>query len=110
MRCDLWTLAAGQTARASVVVVAPSNSGYLTNTVTVQANEADPSTYDNRSSINTDVDPATDVAVSMTDAPDPARVRELFTYTISIENLRPSRATVQLVDTLTSGVKVEAVD
>lgn len=108
--CDLGTIAAGQTARASIVVVAPSNSGYLTNTVTVQANEADPSTFDNRSSINTDVDPAADVAVSMTDAPDPVRVREPFTYTISIENRGPSWTTVQLVDTLPSGVKVEAVD
>lgn len=109
VRCDLGRLAPGVDARASVVV-APQGLGYLTNTVTVQANEPDPATYDNRSSITTNVDPAADVAISMTDAPDPAKVRQPFTYTISIENLGPTWASLELVDTLPSGVKVEAVD
>ncbi|HEX6207815.1 MAG TPA: hypothetical protein VF058_05580 [Actinomycetota bacterium] len=109
VRCDLGSLAPGQTADASVVVV-PQDLGYLTNTVTVQANEPDPNTLDNRSSINTDVDPAADVAVSLTDSPDPVRVRQPLTYTISIENRGPTWATLELVDTLPSGVRVEAVD
>ena len=109
VRCELSTLAPGQSARASLVV-APQGLGTLTNTVTVHANEPDPATLNNRSSINTKVDRAADVAVSMTDAPDPAKVRHPFTYTISIENLGPTWASLELVDTLPSGVKVEAVD
>ncbi|HUG75003.1 MAG TPA: hypothetical protein VMM81_04945, partial [Acidimicrobiia bacterium] len=109
VRCDLDTLAPGQSARTSVVA-APQDLGTLTNTVTVQANEPDPATQDNRSSISTKVEPAADVAVSMTDAPDPVRVRQPLTYTISIENLGPTWASLELVDTLPSGVKVEAVD
>jgi len=109
VRCDLGALASGGSAEASVTV-APQGLGYLTNTVTVQANEPDPATYDNRSSIITDVDPAADVAVSMTDAPDPASVRKPFTYTISIENVGPTWASLELVDALPSGVKVESID
>ena len=110
VRCDLGTLAAGAEAEASIVVVVPSDAGYLTNTATVHANEPDPRTLDNRSSENTDVEPAADVRVSMTDAPDPARVREPFTYTVSVENLGPHWATAELVDTLPWGLKVASAD
>lgn len=109
VRCDLGALGPGQSAQAAVVV-APQSLGTLTNTVTVQANEPDPATQDNRSSITTEVERAADVAVSMSDAPDPVKVRQSLTYTISIENLGPTWASLELVDALPSGVKVEAVN
>ena len=109
VRCDLGALGPGQSARATVVV-APQSLGTLTNTVTVQANESDPATQDNRSSITTEVERAANVAVSMSDAPDPVKVRQSLTYTISIENLGPTWASLELVDALPSGVKVEAVN
>lgn len=109
VRCDLGTIPAGRSADAAVVV-APEDLGYRTNLVTVQANEADPATHDNRSSVNTDVDRAADVAVSMSDAPDPVEVRRPLTYSISIKNLGPTWASLELVDTLPSGVRLESVD
>lgn len=106
--CDLGTLAPGATARAAVVV-APETGGNRVNTVTVQANETDPAAFDNRSRITTKVGTGHDLAVSVSDAPDPVRVRQPLTYTISIENRGPTSAFFKLVDTLPSGVRVEAV-
>lgn len=109
VRCDLGALQPGASA-AATVIVAPQGLGYLTNTVTVHGNEPDPRTFDNRSSLNTDVDRAADVALSMTDAPDPASVRSSITYSITVQNLGPTWASLELVDALPDGSRLESVD
>jgi uncharacterized repeat protein (TIGR01451 family) len=100
VRCALGSLSPGGTARVTVVVV-PQSQGTIRNTVSVRATEPDADTLDNVSTVQTTVDPASDLVVSMTEAPDPVSVRQALTYTVAVSNRGPSMASqVELVDVL----------
>ena len=108
LSCALGTVPAGGSAEVSVTV-APRGLGYLTNTVSVRADQSDPHSLDNVSRINTDVDPAADVSVSLSDAPDPARVRQDITYTVSVQNQGPTWAGVDIAYEVPDDVRVRSV-
>ena len=65
----------------------------------------DPNTANNGASAVTTVNPAADLSVTKTDAPDPVLVGQQLTYTLTAQNAGPSAApSVQLTDTLPAGV------
>jgi uncharacterized repeat protein (TIGR01451 family) len=108
LRCALGGIAAGAAAEVTVTV-APQGLGYLTNTVSVRADQSDSHGLDNVSRINTNVDPAADVAASLSDAPDPATVRQTIAYTISVLNHGPTWAGVDVVYEVPENVRVHSV-
>ncbi len=103
--CALGTLANGASATVAVVLT-PAAAGTLTNTATVSATQSDPNTANNNASLATPViSPSADLAVSLTDSPDPVAVNETLTYTVTVTNNGPSAATgVTMTDTLPAGV------
>lgn len=56
----------------------------------VQTNEPDADALDNSTRVLTEVDPAADLSVRLTDTPDPVRVRERLTYGDEVVNVGPS--------------------
>ena len=96
---NLGTLAAGSGATATIVV-RPGGVGSLTNTANAAANEPD-SSPENRATAVTQVSPAADLIVSLTDATDPVLTNGVITYTATILNSGPVTAHgVSLFDTL----------
>jgi uncharacterized repeat protein (TIGR01451 family) len=72
----------------------------------VSATQSDPNTANNSASLQTSVvAPSADMAVSVTDAPDPVAVNETLTYTVTATNNGPSGATgVTVTNAVPSGV------
>ncbi|MCC7362611.1 MAG: DUF11 domain-containing protein [Anaerolineales bacterium] len=100
--CALGNLAAGASTSFEVtVLVDQALSGTLTNTVVVAAD-----TPDGNPANNTDLDPTNiatlaDVSVVKTATPEPVTAGEIVTYTLTVYNAGPSRATAVVVtDTL----------
>jgi uncharacterized repeat protein (TIGR01451 family) len=104
VRCEIGTLARGETATVTVHVT-PAAQGTIAARATVQANEADPDALDNSARVQTRVDAAADLSVALSDSPDPVRVRGRLTYRAEVANAGPSTAgtatvTVTLPDAL----------
>jgi uncharacterized repeat protein (TIGR01451 family) len=98
--CTLGNIAPGATTGCTQTATATS-VGTLTQTMTVSGNEADPNTANNTASVSTAVNPAADLALSMTDTPDPVKKRAKLVYTLTVVNNGPSSANnVSLTDTL----------
>lgn len=75
------------------IVVSPNVIGLITNTATVRANETDPNLLNNTASAVTTVDiPRADLAVFVTDSPDPVQINTDLTYNITVTNLGPAMA------------------
>ncbi len=89
---DFPSLALGASATATIAVI-PTAEGSITATATVGTPEFDPVTANNTAAATTVVGPATDLAISLTDAPDPAVVSSNVTYLVTVTNLGPSAAT-----------------
>lgn len=111
--CELGALAADGSAQIGIVV-RPGAAGTITNVATVSSATRDPSTTNNRASEDTTVrqppgpepTPEADLAVTLTDAPDPVVAGERLTYRAVVTNNGPDSATgVELLDTLPAGVK-----
>jgi uncharacterized repeat protein (TIGR01451 family) len=105
--CNLGNLASGASATVTIVVQ-PTATGPITNSVSVAANETDENLSNNSDTEETIVTPApvlADLAVTKSDSPDPVQVGSNLTYTVTVTNNGPSNATVvTMTDTLPAGV------
>ena len=93
------SLAQGASATA-IIAVTPTAEGTITNTATVSARERDPIMANNTATISTVVGPAADLALSLSEFPNPVVAGGNVTNMIAVTNLGPSVAT---------GVKVSAL-
>jgi uncharacterized repeat protein (TIGR01451 family) len=106
--CNFGTVANGGTATATIAVT-PQSAGTITNTASVVAAPVDPSSANNNSSVQTTVNPVSDLALTKTGSPDPVLVGETLTYNLTAHNNGPSGATgVTLTDTLPAGVTYQS--
>jgi uncharacterized repeat protein (TIGR01451 family) len=99
--CNLGSLASEAAPATVTIKVTPGSPGSITNTASVAANEDDNHPANNTESETTTVNAAADLAVTKTDAPDPAQVGQNLTYTIVVTNNGPQTATgVTAIDQL----------
>jgi uncharacterized repeat protein (TIGR01451 family) len=112
----LWTglsLAAGQSATLTLSgVVDPMATGTLVNTAAVatMVGVLDPNPANNSATDTDAVAPAANLALTMTDSPDPVPTGGSLTYTLTVSNLGPVQATgVTLVDPLPAAVNFVSV-
>lgn len=109
--CMVGTLANGTSATITIEVT-PTRTGSLTNSATTSADQNDPDTSNNSATETTQVGgtaPVTDLALVKTGAPDPVRVGQPLTYTITVDNFGPDQATgVEVVDNLPASVNFES--
>jgi uncharacterized repeat protein (TIGR01451 family) len=83
----------------------PTLASNFVNAASVAGNETDLNPANNTAQISTLVNPAADLVVTITDAPDPLYVGGTLVYTIGVTNLGPSPATgVTVTDTLPAGL------
>jgi uncharacterized repeat protein (TIGR01451 family) len=90
--CNLGGVASGAAPATVTIKVTPGFPGAITNTASVAANEDDNHPANNSESETTTVNAAADLAVTKTDAPDPAQVGQNLTYTIVVTNNGPQTA------------------
>jgi uncharacterized repeat protein (TIGR01451 family) len=95
--CSLNTFAKAATATVTVVV-RPTQAGTITNRVSVRENEADGNPTNNSAQASTSVQPAADLAVQVSDSPDPVHIGQNLTYRVIVRNNGPSTATGVTVD------------
>jgi len=109
--CNFGTLAVSNSATATLTVASPASPTLMTNSVTVAANEADANTANNTATVVTAVNsPTADLAIGMSDSPDPVNSGNNLTYTIVVTNLGPATATgIVVTDTLPTGVSFVSV-
>jgi uncharacterized repeat protein (TIGR01451 family) len=109
VRCDLGALAHGETATVAVRVT-PTAQGTIAARATVQANQADADTLDNAARVQTRVEPAADLSMSLTDSSDPARLRGRLAYRAEVANAGPSTAgTASIAVTVPDAVRLLSV-
>jgi len=88
VNCALGTLA-NLSNKTVTIVVHPIAIGTKTTTATVSANESDPNTLNNTSTISSSTSEVgiSDVKVTLADGPDPLNVGEPLTYTATVTNI-----------------------
>ncbi|WP_435009758.1 hypothetical protein P12x_001003 [Tundrisphaera lichenicola] len=94
------------------IVVQPSSPGNLTNSATVSGNEPDSNAINNQTTVISYIlpAPATDLAVLVTAAPQPANVGQGFTYAILVGNAGSATATnVILTNLLPDNASVQSI-
>jgi uncharacterized repeat protein (TIGR01451 family) len=102
INCALGSLANGGSATVTLVVT-PTQTGVISNTASVAANEFDPNLNNNHDTQMTTVNavPSADLSITKSDSPDPVTVGSNLTYTITVTNNGPSAATgVTMTDPL----------
>ncbi|MDO8597914.1 MAG: hypothetical protein Q7R45_14990, partial [Sulfuricaulis sp.] len=98
--CDLGDIASGATVTVTMVVTSIA-TGTISRTASVTTFATDSNNANNTASASTTVNPAADLAITMTDSPDPVKKRRNLTYTINVVNNGPSVATgVTVTDSL----------
>jgi uncharacterized repeat protein (TIGR01451 family) len=109
VRCDLGALALGETATVAVRVM-PTAQGTIAARATVQSNQADADTLDNAARVQTRVEPAADLSMSLMDSPDPVRLRGRLVYRAEVANAGPSTAgTAAIAVTVPDSVRLLSV-
>lgn len=109
VRCDLGSLAAGETAELTVIVT-PLQQGSVAARATVHAAEPDPDAFDNSSRVSTTVNAAADLSIELSDTPDPARVRDRVQLRAELANAGPSVAAAEVLVELPDGLRLLSVD
>ncbi|GIK40830.1 MAG: hypothetical protein BroJett011_46630 [Chloroflexota bacterium] len=105
--CNLGTLAGGATATITIVVTPTVEGVVITNQAEVTATEPDPNLANNTASEDTLIRPAADLSITKTGSPDPAKVNEPLTYTLTVTNTGPDDANnVVVTDTLPAGINL----
>ena len=103
--CALGTIANNATVNVDIKV-RPQTPGTITNQAGVVSLALDADTGDNNASAVTTVNPAADLSLTKSDAPDPVLVGGTLTYTLTAHNSGPQDTTgVTLTDTLPAGVE-----
>ena len=100
--CTLGVVSNGGSATVTLVVT-PTQTGGISNTASVTANEFDPNLNNNSATQVTTVNPppSADLSIAKSDSPDPVNVGSDLTYTITAKNNGPSGATgVTMTDPL----------
>jgi len=86
--CDIGTLGANATVNQTVTVsVAGDASGAMTGTASVSGAQSELNPVDNTDSESTTILPAIDLAISITDTPDPVIAGQSLEFTLTAENL-----------------------
>lgn len=87
------------------VIAVPGALGVVTNSASVTTSSYEPNLADNTAAADTTVGPVTvDIALSMTDTPDPVSLRGALSYTITAMNFSSNAAAnVVVTDTLPAG-------
>lgn len=107
--CSLGNIASGATA-SCVQSVTATMIGPLSQNMSVIGNEADLYNLNNNASVNTTVNSAVDLALLMTDSPDPVRKGEKLVYTLTLTNQGLGSATnVSLTDVLPPNISFEGI-
>jgi uncharacterized repeat protein (TIGR01451 family) len=91
--CALGSVASGGSATVTIVLTAPTSAQTLTDTASVSTSTFDPNPDNDSSTTTTTVSATAEVAVGMTDAPDPVNVGANLTYKITVPNFGPAAAT-----------------
>ncbi|HLG23226.1 MAG TPA: CARDB domain-containing protein, partial [Candidatus Manganitrophaceae bacterium] len=100
--CDIGTLNPGGAASVSIVVK-PTANGTLSNTADASTGVTDPNGANNSATANVTVNSAADLALTVSDTPDPVRVGNNITYTVTVTNSGPDIATNVYVQNRFSG-------
>jgi len=102
--CSLAVLSPGAASPITIRATAPLTSGTLVNTASVASSGADPVTTNNSASVTTTVISAADLAITLTDTPDPTSPGSTVTYTLNVVNNGSITANlVAVTDTLPAG-------
>jgi uncharacterized repeat protein (TIGR01451 family) len=102
--CTRTPLAAGAAPPITIMLVAPSNGGPVSNVAGVSSATSDPSSANNAETENTSVVGIADLSIQETDAPDPVPTSQRLTAVLNIANGGPSDASsVSVTDTLPAG-------
>ncbi len=110
--CNLGDIASGGNATVTINGT-PSGVGDISNTAVVTSDAADPNPDDNSDTENTTISPAAgsaDLAVTISDAPDPVIAGNTLTVTLDVANDGPDDATnTVLVYDIPAGVNIDSV-
>jgi uncharacterized repeat protein (TIGR01451 family)/CSLREA domain-containing protein len=87
--CSLGSMSSGNTATISFKVT-PAAKGTITNTATVNFDGRDTDPSDNKVSATTTIQIQSDIALTITDIPDPVLLNNDLTYIINVINNGPS--------------------
>lgn len=93
--CDFGIMPSGASASVDIVAkVSAGATGTISNTATVSAATADPNATNNSATAATTVTTPTaaDLAVQITDTPDPVRRNQNLTYSVAVTNAGPASA------------------
>ena len=95
---------------SATITLSPRASGTISNYVSVAGNGTDGDLSDNSAFNLTTVNPAADLALTMTDAPDPLNIGNALVYTLVVTNQGPSAAAgVNITNTLSTNVTLVSV-
>ena len=104
--CELGTLNNGASTTITIVLTAVT-AGNLSTTAATWGNIADPNSANDTATVTVAVSGSADLAITMTDSPDPVKVGTIYglTYTVTVANNGPNLAgNVIVTDTLPANV------